>query len=131
MIWIKRIGLILVIIFLGTIIDYFTHQTSPYFSVAFSYFPHKILYGALWGFVGYVIFKKWLNTSFKLAFTISLVPAVLLQTMYYIQGHLMTWVVLLFLVGHFFMFLLPGYYICRKYRAIFIDPALPVTPPQI
>ena len=132
MIWLKRIGLILLVISLGTVIDYFTHQTSPFFSVAFAYFPHKILYGTLWGFVGYLVFKKYLTTPFRVNFTVALTPAVLLQTMYYIQGHLMTWVVLLFLVGHFFMFMLPGHYIFRKYRNLFIDgPSLPPVPPQV
>ena len=117
--WLKQIGLILIIICLGTIIDYFVHSTSPYFSVPNAYFPHKIFYGVLWSFVGYLVFKKYIKTYFWLAFTIAAVPAVLLQTMYFIQGHQLTWVVLFFLVGHFFMFLLPGYYICRKYKDIF------------
>ena len=120
MIWLKRIALILLTISLGTVIDYAVHQTSPYFSVEFSYFPHKILYGTLWGFVGYLVFKKYLTTPLKAAIAISLVPAVLLQTMYYIQGHLLTWVVIVFLILHFLMFLLPGYFICKKYRSLFI-----------
>ena len=120
MIWLKRIALILLTISLGTVIDYAVHQTSPYFSVEFSYFPHKILYCTLWGFVGYLVFKKYLTTPLKAAIAISLVPAVLLQTMYYIQGHLLTWVVIVFLILHFLMFLLPSYFICKKYKSLFV-----------
>lgn len=121
MIWLKRILLILLIISLGTVIDYFTHQLDPRFSVEWSYFPHKIFYGMLWAFVGYLVFKKFLKTPFWLAFTISATPAILLQAMYFIQMHLLVWVTFLFMALHFLMFLLPGFYICRKYKSIFLD----------
>ncbi len=120
MIWLKRISLILLIISLGTVIDYFTHQLDPKFSVPDSYFPHKIFYGTLWAFVGYLVFKKFIKTPFWLAFVISAAPAVLLQAMYIVQMHLLLRVSFLFMVLHFLMFLLPGFYICRKYRAIFL-----------
>lgn len=124
MIWIKRIGLILLIICLGTVIDYVVHQTDPRFSVPSTYFPHKIFYGTLWAFVGYLVFKKYLRSPFQLAFIMSAVPAVLLQVMYFIQGHLLVWVTILFLFLHFFMFLLPGFYVCKKYKNIFMDNAV-------
>ena len=111
--WLGRIGLIFLIISLGTVIDYFAHQTSPFFSVPFIYFPHKIFYGTLWAFIGYLVFKRYIKQSFWLAFTISIVPATALQIMYFIQMHLTLWVVILFLVGHFFMFLIPGFLICK------------------
>ncbi len=95
---------------------------SAYFSVPSSYFPHKIFYGVLWAFVGYLVFKRWIRSPFWLAFTLALTPSVLLQTMYFIQKHQLPWVVLLFLFLHFLMFLLPGYFICKKYRDIFLPP---------
>jgi|SRR3989344_4393803 len=119
MTWLKRILLILLIISLGTVIDYLVHQMDPRFSVPPEYFPHKIFYGVLWGFVGYVVFKKFPRTPFQVAFTISAVPAVLLQVMYFIQQHMLPWVAILFMFLHFLMFLLPGYYICRRYKHIF------------
>ena len=119
-IWLKRIGLILLVICLGTIIDFAVHHLSPYFSVPAVYFPHKIFYGTIWATVGYLVFKKKIKTDFWLAFVISATPAVLLQTMYFIQGHQAIWVVFLFLVLHFFMFLLPAYFICKKYKHIFL-----------
>lgn len=120
MIWLKRIGLILLIIFLGTIIDYAVHHISPLFSVPSTYFPHKIFYGTLWATVGYLLFRKHLRTPLQLALTMSAVPAVLLQTMYFIQRHQLPWVVLLFLFLHFLMFLLPGYFIAKKFKHVFI-----------
>ncbi len=121
MVWLKRIGLVLLIISLGTIIDYFVHQIDPRFSVPSTYFPHKVFYGILWALVGYLVFRKKIKTHFWLAFTIAAVPSVLLQTMYFIQKHQLPWVVLLFLVLHFLMFFLPGFYICRRFKNIFID----------
>ena len=119
MIWTKRIALILLIICLGTVIDYFVHQMDPRFSVPSSYFPHKIFYGTLWGFAGYMVFKKYLKTTLWTAVVISATPAVLLQIMYLIQMHLLAWVSVLFMFLHFLMFLLPGYFIVKKYRSIF------------
>lgn len=118
MIWIKRIGLILIIICLGTVIDYFVHQTDPRFSVPFVYFPHKIFYGTLWAFVGYLVFKKYTSTHFGLATVISATPAVILQAMYFIQHHLLVWVAFLFLFLHFLMFIVPAYFICKKYQSV-------------
>ena len=120
MIWFKRIGLILIIICLGTVIDYIVHLLDVRFSVPFSYFTHKIFYGTLWGVVGYLIFRKYITSSYSLAFVISIVPAILLQVIYYLQGTLLTWVVLLFLVLHFFMFFVPGLYICKRYKHILL-----------
>ena len=122
MMWFKRIGLILLIICLGTIIDYVVHQMDPRFSVPPEYFPHKIFYGTLWALVGYVVLKKYLPTPFELAFAMSAVPAVMLQVMYFIQQHLLTWVTVLFLFLHFLMFLLPGFYICKRLKDVFIIP---------
>lgn len=119
MIWIKRILTILAIIFLGTIIDYVVHQIDPRFSVPSSYFPHKIFYGTLWAFAGYLVFKKYLNTPLKFALAISATPAIILQIIYIINGHLLLWVSFLFMLLHFLMFLLPGYYIGKKYQSVF------------
>lgn len=119
MVWVKRIGLILLIICLGTVIDYIVHQTNPLFSVPSSYFPHKIFYGTFWAFTGYLVLKKYLNTPFKLALAISATPAIILQIIYIINGHLLLWVSFLFMGLHFLMFLLPGYFLCRKYKAVF------------
>ena len=125
MIWLKRIGLILLVICLGTVIDYLVHQMDPRFSVPSVYFPHKIFYGTLWAFAGYVVFKKYLTTHLRTAFTISAVPAVLLQVMYFVQNHQLPWVIFLFLFLHFLMFLLPGYYICGRFKDIFIKAPVP------
>lgn len=120
-IWLKRIGLILLIIFLGTIIDYFVHQLSENFTEQFSYFTHKIAFGTLWAFIAYLVFRKFIKTPFWLAFTMSGVTSVLLQFFYFINEHELTWVTVFFLFVHFLVFLLPGYYICKKYTNLFTD----------
>ena len=119
MIWLKRTGLILLIIGLGTIIDYIVHHLDPRFSVPDAYFSHKIFYGTLWAFAGFLFFRKYLKTPLQRAIVISATPAALLQTMYLFQGHQLVWVVFLFLILHFFMFLLPAWYICRKFDGVF------------
>lgn len=120
MIWIKRIGLILLIIFLGTIIDFIVHHASSYFTEPFYYFTHKIAFGALWSFVAYLIFRKFIKTSFWLAVVMSAVTSILLQFYYFILEHDPLWVTILFMFVHFFCFLIPGYYICKKYKNLFI-----------
>jgi|SRR3989344_718666 len=122
MIWIKRVGLILLIICMGTAIDYAVHQTDARFSVPFVYFPHKIFYGVLWSFLGYLVFRKKIQTHFSLAMVISASPAIILQAMYFIQHHLLVWVTVFFLLLHFLMFLLPAYFICKKYMGLFVSP---------
>jgi hypothetical protein len=121
MIWVKRIGLILVIICIGTIIDYIVHHLNVYFSVPDTYFTHKVFYGTLWGLIGYIVFKKFIKTPVQLAVVIAAVPAVLLQTLYFVQGHELVWVVALFLLIHFFAFLLGGLYLCKRYQNIFLN----------
>ena len=114
-------ALVLLTISLGTILDFLAHTLDVRFSVADSYFTHKIFYGTLWGFVGYMLFRKYLTTPSRIAFAISAVPSVLLQTMYYIQGHLLTWVVILFLILHFLMFFFPALYLARRYKWVFVE----------
>lgn len=120
MIWLKRIWLILLIIFLGTVIDFIVHHTSVYFSEPSSYFTHKIAFGILWSFVTYVVFKKFIKTPFQLAFYMSAVTSILLQSYYFILEHDPLWMTVFFMFVHFLAFLLPGYYICKKYRSIFL-----------
>ena len=120
MIWTKRIGLILLIIFLGTIIDYIVHQLNHNFTEEFSYFTHKIVFGTLWTFLAYLVFRKFIKTPFWLIFAMSGVTSILLQTFYFIQEHELTWVTVFFLFVHFICFLFPGYYIIRKYKDIFL-----------
>ena len=124
MIWIKRIGLILLMIFFGTIIDFCIHQLSELFSVPFSYFTHKIIFGTLWAFVTYLAFyffgKKLIHAPFWLVFAMSAVTSVLLQTFYFINEHELGSVVIFFLFVHLLCFLIPGYHIVNKYGNLFI-----------
>ena len=112
----KIILIIFVSIFLGTIIDYIVHHSSPRFSVPFIYFPHKIFYGTLWSVIAFFIARKFTKNWLELAFICSFAPALILQTIYFIKMHLALDVVILFLILHFFMFLIPMAYLFKKYR---------------
>jgi len=116
----KIILIIFLSIVIGTIIDFIVHQTNPSFSVPFSYFPHKIFYGALWAVVAFFIARKFTKKWLELAFISAFVSAVALQTIYFIQMHLALDVVLLFLALHFFMFLAPMIPLFKKYRNLFV-----------
>lgn len=120
MIWIKRIGFILLIIFLGTIIDFIVHHTSSYFTEPFSYFTHKIAFGTFWAFLAYLVSRKFIRTPFWLAVAMSATTSVLLQFYYFILEHDPLWVTVFFMFVHFGCFLLPGYFICKKYKDTFI-----------
>jgi hypothetical protein len=115
----KIILLIFVSIMIGTIIDYFVHRSNVRFSVPSSYFPHKIFYGTIWAVVSLFIARKFTKKWLELAIISSFVPAVALQTIYFIKMHLALDVVLLFLVLHFFMFLAPMLILFKKYRNLF------------
>jgi len=115
----KIILIIFVAIFLGTIIDYIVHQFDPSFSVPFSYFPHKIFYGTLWAVVAFFVVRRFTKKWLELAFISSFAPALILQTIYFIQMHLALDVVLLFLILHFFMFLAPMIPLFKKYQSLF------------
>ena len=121
MIWLKRIGLILVVILVGTAIDFGVHSISAYLYEPPSYFTHKIAFGAFWAFVAYLIGRKFLKTPFSLAFAISGVTSVLLQFYYFWLEHDPLGKTVFFLFVHFFCFLIPGYFIIKKYKHLFWD----------
>lgn len=123
MIWLKRIGLIFLIIFLGTILDYIVHNLNVALTEEFSYFTHKIFFGTFWGFVGYLVYyfflRRQIQTPFALALLISAVPAVLLQFYYYFLEHDPLWKTVFFLFVHFFAFLFAGYFVIKKNLSLF------------
>ena len=54
----KIAGVVLIILVLGTIIDYFAHSTSPRFGVPPEYFRNKVIYGSIIGLLSLWIFKN-------------------------------------------------------------------------
>jgi peptidoglycan/LPS O-acetylase OafA/YrhL len=121
MIWLKRIGLILVIISIGTAIDFGVHSINAYLYEPLPYFTHKIAFGTFWALVAYIVFRKFTKTPFWMAFAMSATTSILLQTYYFVLEHDPFGKTFLFMFVHFFAFFIPGYFICKKYPYLFID----------
>jgi hypothetical protein len=120
MIWLKRIGLLLIIICIGTGLDYIVHNLRVSFGEPTEYFTHKIIFGTFWALVAYIVFRKWARTPFKVAFAMAATTSVLLQTYYFLLEHDPFGKTFFFMFVHFFAFLIPGYYIVKKWRSLFI-----------
>lgn len=91
--------LVLGIILVFGLVDYFFHQLSAEYSVPPRYFPNKIIYGTIIGLVAF-----WLLTNLKRLWLKSLIfsaiIAVFLQIRYFFEGYPLDFVVL-FLFIHF------------------------------
>ncbi len=91
--------LILGIILIFTLIDYFFHQLSPEYSVPSRYFPNKIIYGTLIGFIMFWLLatmkRPWLKSLF-----FSGVTVIFLQIRYFLEGYPLNFVIE-FLFIHF------------------------------
>ena len=89
------------IILIFGLFDYFFHQLSAEYSVPPRYYPNKIIYGTIIGFITF-----WLLTNLEQPWLKSLifsaVIAVLLQIRYFLEGYPLDFVVL-FLFIHFFI----------------------------
>jgi len=115
--YIKRIGLVFLIVFIATFIDWLAHSSSPAFYVPFEYFYNKVVFAFLWGFAALWFSKKVTNLTWK-AFIFSGLIAFVLQTKYFFQGYDL-YFVFLFMFLHFAMFLAPAIIIFNKYPEIF------------
>lgn len=115
----KQIGLVLVIVVIATIIDYFVHSTSERFYVDFEYFRNKIIFATIWGLISLWVLRFWIKSPTALAIGVSAVIAILLQIKYFTQGYNLFFV-FLFLFLHFLMFALPAILIFRKYPQLFV-----------
>lgn len=116
----KRIGLLLVMMLVATLIDWMVHSSSPKFYVPFEYYRNKVLFGAFWGLVGFYVFKRWVKNLNWLAVTVAAVIAIVLQTKYFLEGYDL-YFVFLFMGLHFIMFLIPTSIIFKKFPRIFSD----------
>ena len=115
----KQLGLIVLTIAIGTIFDWIVHHTSPRFEVPFEYYPNKIIFGSLWGFIIFKVLRNYIKVKnpTHLAFLMSLLVAITLQTKYFLQGYDLYFVIL-FMVLHFIMFLVPAIFIFKKYKQV-------------
>ena len=102
----KRLFLTLLIILLVVVIftyfDYLIHQLSEDYSVPPRYFPNKIIYGTLIGFITYLIINKQKLIVKSLIF--SAVVSLLLQVRYFLEGYPLKFI-LEFLFIHFVILL--------------------------
>jgi len=93
------LGLTFGIILIFSAGDYFFHQLSAEYAVPPHYFPNKIIYGTIIGFVTYWLFVKVKPPLLK-SLIFSAAIAVLLQIRYFLEGYPLDFVVL-FLFIHF------------------------------
>lgn len=113
----QQILILVVVMGLAVIIDYIAHSTSSKFAVPPEYFRNKIIYGALNGFVAFGILKLFFRSPNKLALGVSLVVAVVLQTKYFLLGY-NRFFVFLFMMLHFFMFLVPALVMFNVFKKV-------------
>lgn len=111
----KQLLLIFIAILIGTIFDWFIHQTSRSFTVPTEYFPNKIIFGTFWGFVAFKILRNYVKVKNlnHIAFYMSLFVAVILQTKYFLQGYEL-YFVFFFMFVHFWCFFLPTVILFRR-----------------
>ena len=91
--------LLLIVILLFTIADYFIHGLGNTWGVPDYYFKNKIPFGFLWGIVGLLLAGKFQSIWAK-ALMVSGVIAITLQLRYFLEGYALGFV-LLFLLFHF------------------------------
>lgn len=128
--FLKQIGLILLMMLGGTAIDWVIHNLRNEWLVPTEYYRNKILFGAVWGVLGFYALKYWwvVTSPRKMALLVPAVIAGVLQTKYYYQGWDVLSFVLVFLFLHYFMFLPFSWFIFTKYRAVFFEPGLTAMP---
>lgn len=128
--FLKQVGLIIVMMVLGTAVDWAVHASRAEWGVPFEYYQNKILYGAAWGLIGFYALKYWWGMRSPQQFAIW-VPAIIagvLQTKYFYLGYPRSFV-FLFLFLHFLMFLPFSWYIFTRYPRVFL-PEDTMTPLQ-
>jgi len=84
--------LIILVIAIGTIFYWLALNTSPRFQVPFEYYPNKIIFGSLWGFITFKVLRNYakIKSSVHLALLMSLIVAAILQTKYFFRAMIYT-----------------------------------------
>jgi len=101
---------VLVIILIFALIDYFSHQISVEYSVPPRYFPNKIIYGTIIGFITFLFVRK--QKVFTKSLVFSLAISVLLQIKYFLEGYPRDFV-FIFLGIHFIILLLVSFIVFK------------------
>jgi len=100
----------LAIILIFAAIDYLTHSLKAEYSVPPRYFPNKILYGTIIGFIALLIFRKQKPLTKSLIFSAAI--SIILQARYYFEGYPKSFVFLF--LGIHFAILLATSFACFK-----------------
>lgn len=122
----RQLGLMIVIVGSGTIIDWIVHSSSLQFYVEPEYYLGKIIFGIVWGLIALWALKRLVRVSSTttLAVGVPATIALFLQTKYFYQGY-NNFFVFLFLVLHFFMFLPGSFWAFKKHSdALIGDPVV-------
>jgi len=96
------LGIAIAIVLTFSFFDYLIHSLSEEYSVPPRYFPHKILYGTIIGFVALLVTRKQKILTRSLIF--SAATSIILQIRYYLEGYPKDFV-FLFLGIHFVILL--------------------------
>ena len=113
----KQLGLNIVVVTFGSLVDYGAHLMSPLFSVPPPYLPNKLMVGSLIAVVAFYVGRRFIRTPDRLALFVCAVVAILLQVRYFLEGYNLFFV-FSFLVLHFLMFLLPAHLLYRKFNTL-------------
>lgn len=103
--WIYGGSLLLIVILLFTIFDYYSHSLSDLWSVPEYYFRNKIPAGFLLGVLGLFLARNVQNVWWK-SFVVSATIAVILQIRYYIEGYAPSFVFVFLLIHFVILYLL-------------------------
>lgn len=119
--FLKQVCLLLVIVAAGTLIDWAAHSLYAPWHVEAEYFRNKIIFGTLWGILGYYALRHILGVRTIRAMTWGVpgVIAAVLQTKYFYQGRDLTFVIV-FLFLHYLMFLPFSWLVFRRWRGVFL-----------
>ena len=99
---------VLVIILIFTFIDFLIHLLKEEYSVPDYYFRNKIIFGAIWGFIVYLLIKGFKISLFIKSLIFSAATSIVLQFRYYLEGYPKDFV-FLFLGIHFVILVLVSY----------------------
>jgi hypothetical protein len=126
---IKQAGLLLVMMAVGTLVDWIVHSSREAWYVEPSYYSGKIIFGVIWGLFSLYVLRRVLavNSSRYMALGVPALIALFLQTKYFYQGRALSFV-FIFLFLHFLMFLPASLVIFSRWRGVFLSGPVPKKP---
>ena len=114
----KQVGLISLMVAIGTIVDLTFHSSVPPYYLPPGFFFWCFFIGTFWGFIVYKIFAEYFFSPNLIAALVSLNVSFLFQSAYMLQGT--DWnEVLVFLLLDFLLFFIPSVPIFNSFKKIF------------